>query len=146
MTTSTTAHTARAPYPRTATSVGLLLLRLAAGALLLVHGIPKLMDPAGIQGAAAGLGVPAPDVAGWLLIGGEVGLGTLLLLGLLTRLAGALVFVQLSLVWFLVHRPDGLLVDGEVNGENALLLGASGLVMAFTGAGRLSADAARRRG
>ncbi|NIZ92499.1 DoxX family protein [Kineococcus rubinsiae] len=145
-----TTSTSTLPRPRTArpdatSSVGLLLLRLVAGGLLLVHGVPKLSAPEQTLGAAAGLGVPVPDVAGWLLIAGEVGLGTLLVLGLLTRLAGLLVLVQMGLVWFLVHRPDGLLVEGQVNGENALLLGAAGLALAFTGAGRLSADAGRRR-
>jgi len=147
MTTSTTAR------PRTGarrtdapTSVGLLLLRLVAGGSLLVHGVPKLTDPDGALSTAAGLGVPAPDVAGWLLIAGEVGLGALLVLGLLTRLAGVLVLVQMALVWALVHAPDGFLVDGQVNGENALLLGAAGVTLALTGAGRLSADAERRRG
>jgi putative oxidoreductase len=146
MTTSTTARP-RAGAARTDTpsSVGLLLLRLVAGGFLLVHGVPKLLDPAGTLAAAAGLGVPAPDVAGWLLVLGEVGLGTLLVLGLLTRLAGVLVLVQTGLVWALVHAPDGFLVDGQINGENALLLGAAGLALALTGAGRLSADAARRR-
>ncbi|NAZ83095.1 DoxX family membrane protein [Kineococcus sp. R8] len=146
MTTSATARSGTLTATRTdgATSVGLLLLRLVAGALLLVHGIPKLSDPSGVVGAAGGLGVPAPEVAGWLLIAGEVGLGALLVLGLLTRIAGALVLVQMSLVWLLVHRPDGFLVDGQVNGENAILLAAAGLTLALTGAGRLSADAGRR--
>ncbi|NAZ88733.1 DoxX family protein, partial [Kineococcus indalonis] len=124
---------------------GLLLVRLVAGALLLVHGVPKLLDPAGATGMAAGLGVPAPDVAGWLVILGEVGLGALLLLGLLTRLAGGLLALQMAGVWLLVHAPQGFLVEGQVNGENALLLGGVGLLLLFTGAGRFSLDGARRR-
>ena len=136
------ARAARTPAP---TSAGLLLVRLVAGALLLVHGVPKLQDPAGATGTAAGLGVPAPDVAGWLVILGEVGLGGLLLLGLLTRAAGGLLALQMAGVWLLVHAPQGFLVEGQVNGENALLLGAAGLALAYTGAGRLSADAGRRR-
>ncbi|WP_432536495.1 DoxX family protein [Kineococcus arenarius] len=134
----------RAPPP--APSTGLLLGRLVAGALLLVHGVPKLLDPQRATGTAASLGVPAPDLAGWLVILGEVGLGSLLLLGLLTRVAGALLLVQMAGVWLLVHAPDGLLVEGQVNGENALLLGAVGLVLLFTGAGRFSLDGVLRRG
>ena len=130
-----------------ASSLGLLALRLAAGALLLVHGVPKLSDPSGATGYAASLGVPVPDVAGWLVILGEVGLGALLVLGLLTRVAGALLVVQMLGVWLLAHAPDGFLVEGQVNGENALLFAALGLLLALTGAGRFSLDAlvARRR-
>ncbi|NAZ76188.1 DoxX family membrane protein [Kineococcus sp. T13] len=126
-------------------SAGLLLLRLAAGALLLVHGVPKLSDPGGATGTAASLGVPAPDVAGWLVILGEVGLGALLVLGLLTRLAGGLLVLQMAGVWLLAHAPQGFLVDGRVNGENALLFAAVGLLLLCTGAGRWSADRALLR-
>ncbi|WP_432564725.1 DoxX family protein [Kineococcus sp. SYSU DK003] len=121
-------------------SFGLLALRLVAGALLLVHGIPKLSNPSGAGGMAASLGVPAPDLAGWLVILGEVGLGGLLLLGLATRVAGILLLVQMAGIWLLAHAPEGFLVEGQVNGENALLFAALGLTFAFTGAGRYSAD------
>lgn len=148
-TTSTAARTDRPQVVRTtaAVSIGLLALRLAAGVLLLVHGVPKLSDPGTATGMAASLDVPAPDVAGWLMILGEVGLGSLLVLGLLTRAAGTLLLVQMVGVWVLAHAPQGFLVEGQVNGENALLFAALGLVLVFTGAGRFSFDAAvfRRR-
>nr|WP_281373295.1 DoxX family protein [Kineococcus aurantiacus] len=115
-------------------------MRLAAGALLLVHGVPKLLEPATATGMAASLGVPAPTVLGWLSILGEVGLGGLLLLGLATRVAGTLLLVQMAGIWLLAHAPDGFLVQGQVNGENALLFAALGLALAFTGAGRVSLD------
>lgn len=147
MTTTTTTTPSR-PVVTTTTasaSTGLLLLRLVAGALLLVHGVPKLSAPDGATGMAASLGVPLPDLAGWLMILGEVGLGSLLVLGLLTRVAGALLLVQMAGVWLLAHAPQGFLVDGQVNGENALLLGAIGLLVVFTGAGRFAVDAVLRR-
>ncbi|WP_432511611.1 DoxX family protein [Kineococcus sp. SYSU DK001] len=130
-----------------AASLGLLALRLATGALLLVHGVPKLSNPAGATGMAASLGVPAPDLAGWLVILGEVGLGTLLIAGLATRAAGGLLLVQMAGVWLLAHAPDGFLVQGQVNGENALLFAAVGLAFCLVGAGRFSVDGvlARRR-
>ena len=144
---TTTASTTRpalsgpsAVHASASASAGLLLLRLAVGALLLVHGVPKLSDPGGATGMAASLGVPAPDVAGWLVVLGEVGLGSLLLLGLLTRVAGGLLVLQMAGVWLLAHAPQGFLVDGQVNGENALLFAAVGLLLLFTGAGRWSAD------
>ena len=126
--------------PSPLASTGLLALRLVAGALLLVHGVPKLEDPATATGYAAALGVPAPTVLGWLMILGELGLGTLLVLGLATRVAGTLLLVQMTATWLLAHAPQGFLVDGQVNGENALLYAALGLTFALTGAGRFSAD------
>jgi putative oxidoreductase len=141
-TTPTITRTDRPQVVRTtpAASIGLLLLRLAAGALLLVHGVPKLSNPAGATGMAASLDVPVPDLAGWLVILGEVGLGSLLVLGLLTRVAGALLLAQMAGVWLLAHAPQGFLVEGQVNGENALLFAALGLMFLFTGAGRFSVD------
>lgn len=143
MTTTTDTRTSRPTVVTTtgSASVGLLLLRLIAGALLLVHGVPKLSTPAMATGMAASLDVPAPDLAGWLVILGEVGLGALLVLGLLTRVAGGLLLAQMTGVWLLAHAPQGFLVDGQINGENALLLGAIGLMLVFTGAGRISVDA-----
>ena len=143
--TPDTAPAARGDHPRlvrttASASLGLLVLRLVAGALLLVHGVPKLSRPGGATGMAASLGVPAPDVAGWLVILGEVGLGSLLVLGLLTRVAGTLLLVQMVGVWLLAHAPQGFLVDGQVNGENALLYAALGLTFACTGAGRFGVD------
>ncbi|WP_432493514.1 DoxX family protein [Kineococcus auxinigenes] len=143
---STTRGASSAASTPSAPSTGLLLGRLVAGALLLVHGVPKLLEPQRATGMAASLGVPAPDLAGWLVVLGEVGLGSLLLLGLLTRVAGGLLVVQMAGVWLLVHAPSGFLVEGQVNGENALLLGAAGLVLLFTGAGRFSLDGVLRRG
>lgn len=150
--TAPTTGTVRTDRPQvvrstTTASTGLLVLRLVAGALLLVHGVPKLADPATATGYAAALQVPAPTFFGWLSILGEVGLGTLLLLGLATRVAGTLLLAQMAGIWLLAHAPQGFLVDGQVNGENALLYAALGLVLALTGAGRFSADAVllRRR-
>ncbi|MEW1956191.1 DoxX family protein [Kineococcus sp. NPDC059986] len=129
---------ARTPSPLAST--GLLVLRLVAGVLLLVHGVPKLEDPAMATGYAASLGVPAPTFLGWLMILGELGLGTLLVLGLATRVAGTLLLVQMSATWLLAHAPQGFLVDGQVNGENALLYAVLGLTFALTGAGLFSLD------
>jgi putative oxidoreductase len=150
MSTTTSTRTDRPSVVRTTptASIGLLALRLVAGALLLVHGIPKLQDPTGATGMAASLDVPAPDLAGWLVILGEVGLGSLLVLGLATRVAGTLLLAQMAGVWLLAHAPQGFLVEGQVNGENALLFAALGLMFVFTGAGRFSLDAVllRRKG
>jgi putative oxidoreductase len=123
------------------TSTGLLVLRVAVGLLLLEHGVPKLVNPSNFIGTVSGLGVPLPEVAGWLQILGEVGLGSLVLLGLLTRIAGALQAIMMGLVWITVHLPKGWTPSSGLDGETALLLAVLGVVLVFTGAGAWSMDA-----
>ncbi|WP_279582822.1 DoxX family protein [Fodinicola feengrottensis] len=108
----------------TARSVGLLVLRLMVGVVLVVHGIPKLANPAAFIHEVAGLGVPIPVVCGSLQIAGEVGLGLALLIGLMSRTAGVLVAVMMGLTWVIVHVPQGLLGKTGISGESAVLLGA----------------------
>ncbi|MFB9375405.1 DoxX family protein [Kineococcus gynurae] len=146
--TSTTAPpsgTLTVTRPSTGHSLGLLALRLVAGAVLLTHGIPKLTGLDGVTAAAAGSGVPAPEIAGILVVAGEIGLGVLLLLGLATRVAGGLLLVQMVLTWVFMHSGDGLFIEGQLNGENAVLLAAIGATLLLTGPGRVAVDAALRR-
>ncbi|PPK98644.1 putative oxidoreductase [Kineococcus xinjiangensis] len=144
MSTATRA-TATAPTITGTAAYAPLLLRLAAGGLMLLHGLPKLGGIAGVQGMVAGMGVPAPGLVTWLVVGGEIGLGVLLLAGLLTRVAGALLAVQMALYVVLVHAPQGLLTPSGLNGEHAVLLGVIGAALALTGAGGASLDRARGR-
>ncbi|WP_459642877.1 DoxX family protein [Kineococcus sp. NUM-3379] len=142
--------TTTAPRPTTAAAAGTaatapLVLRLVTGALLLVHGLPKLADPGAVQGMVAGLGVPLPALSAWLVIAGEIGLGALLLAGLLTRVAGALTALQMGLIFLVVHLPQGLTTPTGLNGENAVLLATTGAALALTGGGRASLDALRAR-
>jgi putative oxidoreductase len=129
-------------------SAGLLLLRVAVGCVLLEHGLPKLAHPSAFIDTVGRLGVPLHHVAGWLEILGELGLGCLVLVGLLTRVAGVLVAIMMGLVWGVVHLPHGWSPSGGFGGETALLLAVLGLVLALTGAGAWSLDgvlASRRR-
>jgi putative oxidoreductase len=131
-----------------ALSAGLLLLRVAVGGVLLEHGLPKLAHPSVFIDTVGRLGVPAHQVAGWLEILGEIGLGCLVLLGLLTRIAGVLLTIMMGLVWVVVHLPHGWSPGRGFDGETALLLTVLGLALALTGAGAWSLDrvlADRRR-
>jgi putative oxidoreductase len=119
----------------------LLLLRVAVGGLLLEHGLPKLGHPSVFIDTVGRLGVPVHQVAGWLQILGEIGLGCLILVGLLTRIAGVLLTIMMGLVWIVVHLPHGWSPGQGFDGEIALLLAVLGLVLALTGAGAWSLDA-----
>ena len=69
---------------------GLLILRIALGAVFIIHGGQKLfqMGPSGTGGMLTQMGVPGAAVIGPLLSFVEPLAGVGVLLGLLTRLAG----------------------------------------------------------
>lgn len=85
----------------------LLIFRVAVGAVMLTHGIPKL------QMLFAGGEVAFPDVLGigafWtlaLVVFAEVACSGLLILGILTRLASIPLIVNMAVAFFVVHGPD----------------------------------------
>lgn len=132
-------------------SLAPLLLRVAGGGALLVHGLQKLLvvTPAAFTGELAAQGLPAPQLLGWLLIAGEVGLGALLLVGLVARPAAGLAALMTGLVYVTQHlRPHGVLADGAggLEGEPAVLLLAISLALAATGPGRFALDGTRATG
>lgn len=129
-------------------SLALLLLRAAAGGALLVHGLQKLLvtTPGAFVAGVGAQGLPVPQLLGWLVIAGEVGLGALLLVGLVTRPAAGLAALLTGLVWLTQHLlPRGFVADGDggVEGEPAFLLLAMTLALAATGPGRFALDGTR---
>lgn len=134
-------------------SIGLLLLRLGFGALLVIRGLQHARDIDGFTAMIRQAHVPFPvpvSVAAWITTVGELGLGILLAVGFLTRVAGGLVAVLMGLVYVSWHVPRGNLLTLSqavgVEGENALTIGLVGLVLVFTGPGRFAVDAGFRRG
>ncbi|MBX0293905.1 DoxX family protein [Haloarcula nitratireducens] len=131
----------------TATDFGHLIVRIALGLVIFVHGIGKLnLGPfasgGGVEGFAgflASLGVPAPLLFAWLVTAVEVGGGLLVLLGLFARYAGVLIAADMFTAMFLVHLPNGFAVS---NGgyELVLLLGLLGIGISLSGPGALSLE------
>lgn len=129
-------------------NLALLLLRVAAGGVLLTHGLQKLLvlTPGAFIGGLVQQGLPLPSIVGWLLIAGEVGLGTLLVVGLAAKPAAALAAVMVGLVYLTQHLlPAGFVADGAggLEGEPALLVLAISLALAATGPGRFALDGSR---
>lgn len=123
--------------------LGLLVLRLFAGlGMALAHGWGKLPPSDGFVARLAEVGLPAPEVFGWLAGLAEFGGGLLVAVGLATRPAAALVVVTMLVAAFGAHAGDPFAAR-----EKALLYGVAFLALALTGAGRLSLDArlGRRR-
>ena len=127
-------------------SLGKLILRLAVGILILLHGIYKLNHGiSGIEGMLAAKGWPA--VLAWGVYAGEI-LGPLLvILGIYARLGGALIAGNMVVAILLAHMGQlGLLND--MGGWQLELQGmflAGGLAIAMIGAGRFSLAGGRGR-
>ncbi len=118
---------------------GKLILRLALGILILMHGIAKLSKGVdGIAGMLTSHGVPG--VVAYLVFVGEIVAPVLIIMGLFTRPAAWIVVINMLFAFWLVHSRD-LMALGSAGGwklelQGMYLFGA--LALAFLGAGRFS--------
>lgn len=126
-----------------ATSVALLILRVALGVIFTAHGWQKFNEftIAGTQASFAQMGVPAADVVAPVVAVLELAGGVALILGLFTRIVAALLALDMLGALFLVHAAAGIYVT---NGgyELVLILAASAAALSLAGAGGFSIDAA----
>ena len=126
--------------------LGLLLLRLGLAAIMLAHGYQKLFLQGGgsfaaTQAGFAQLGVPFPQVSGILIVILELVGGLAMVFGLLTVIVGLCYAAAMAAAIFYIHLAHGFFV--AANGyEFAGLTGVVALVLAISGAGRLSLDRA----
>jgi putative oxidoreductase len=126
--------------------IGMLLLRLTVGLTLGAHGAQKLFGwfgGPGLDGTGKGMEMLGffPGRRHALMAGlAEVGGGLLLALGLMTPVAASIVFAVMLVASVSAHLKRGFFV---MNGgyEYTLVLGLSGLSLAFTGPGLVSLDA-----
>ena len=130
-----------APTPAPVRDLALLIARIGLGVVLLTHGIDKLR--AGFGATADGfdaMGIPLPAAAAAFALVAEIGGGALLVLGLLTPLAGILVIGQMAGAYWFAHRGTEVM---SANGgwELVGLIAFLALVIGATGAGRFSLDA-----
>ena len=127
--------------------LGLLLLRFAVGGTLVAHGLQKLLvfTLPGVAGSFAGMGIPlaevvAPAVAAIELIG-----GSLIVLGIGTRVAGLLAAAAMLGAVFTAHAGAGFFAaDGGF--ELPLLIACAAVSLALTGPGRFSVHTALLHG
>ncbi|HEV2388039.1 MAG TPA: DoxX family protein [Candidatus Acidoferrales bacterium] len=125
---------------------GVLLIRLATGGVFLSEGIQKFLFPAELgAGRFAKIGIPSPQFmapfVGWV----EIICGSLLLLGLLTRLAALPLVIDIVIAIMTTKFPMWLergfwITAHEARTDVAMLLGA--LFLLAVGPGPLSLDAA----
>ena len=117
------------------TDLGLFILRIGISALMLTHGIPKLMkllegnfefgDPIGL----------GPTVSLILAVIGEVFAPVLMIVGYKTRLAAIPAAITMAVAVFVVHAADPIGTK-----EKALLFLIGFVVIAICGAGKYSLD------
>ncbi|QFQ01486.1 Putative oxidoreductase MhqP [Corynebacterium urogenitale] len=119
----------------------LLIARVILGVVLIAHGWQKYNDWT-VEGTGQNfeqMGVPSPDLSAQIVTYFEITGGVLLILGLLVRLVGPLLFVAMAGAAWFAHRDNGIFVaDG--GWELVAVIGAAGLALSAAGAGRISLD------
>ncbi|WP_305094197.1 DoxX family protein [Prescottella sp. R16] len=125
-----------------ARDLSLLIARIGLGVVFIAHGWQKFSTWGidGTQAAFAGMDIPLADVSAIVAATIELVGGILLLVGFATRIAGALLFLNMAGAFVFVHVGNGLFV-GDGGYELVLTLGVAALLVAGVGAGRFSVDA-----
>ena len=116
-------------------SLGLLILRVAAGVLMMTHGWSKIQNFEGMVQSGfdpVGMGATLSVV---MLIGAEFIAALFIVLGLLTRLSAVPLIVAMSVAAFVAHESDPLQVK-----ELSLIYLTIFATLLITGAGKYSLD------
>lgn len=119
-------HITRFAYHK---AMGMLLVRLAAGAVFINHGWMKLQNLSGAEGFFSGLGLP-PGAATLVAVVEVVG-GIMLALGIAPRIAGLVLGIEMIVAMLLVGIPNG-------SYELEMVLAAAALAVFMIGSGRYS--------
>jgi putative oxidoreductase len=129
------------PIVSVARDLAILIARIGVGVVFVAHGWQKLAT-FGVGSTAASFdqtGVPLPTISAWFATLVELLGGAALILGLAVPVAGLLLFVNMLGAYLTVHARHGIFVQAR-GGELVIALGAAGLLLAVSGAGRFSLD------
>ncbi|HEV3410058.1 MAG TPA: DoxX family protein [Chthoniobacterales bacterium] len=127
-------------------AVALLIFRVALGLCFVVHGLGKLgiVGPGNMSGFTSwlqSLGVPAPALQARVAMLSELVGGTLIAIGLFTRVAAFFCMVAMIVAASIGHKGGGYLITNNPPGnEYALNLAILMLVLILTGPGLYSLD------
>ncbi len=119
----------------------LTLLRAVLGIIFVYHGYLKLFVPGGFKSAVsffAASGIVLPAYSALFAAAAEFLGGLLILIGLFTRWASIVLFIEMLAAFFMVHLKNGFSVSGS-GYEFVLLILAALAVVLINGAGNLSA-------
>ncbi len=112
------------------------------GLVFIVYGLSKVSHLGGSVAFWTRLHLPAPGVMGPVQAIVELGGGILLVLGLLTRLCGVLLALDMVGALLIVRMPHAAFQGGYALEWQALMIA---LALAIAGAGAFSLDRALRR-
>ena len=140
---------ALAPFYAWVRDLSWLLIRLTAGGILLVHGWGKLMGPGAAAfagGALARRGIEPSLPLAYVVFFNETVGAVCLMLGLLTRVVAAMIAVEMAVITFVVHWPNGFIWSTAGGGwEFPFFWGLIVFAIALRGGGPYSLDRALGR-
>ena len=123
-------------------SAGILIARIILGIVLIAHGWQKFNEwtIAGTTEAFTGMGVPAATIAAPIAATVELIGGILILIGLVARIAAALVALQMfgAGIWG-GHFGSGIMV-AENGWELVMVIAAVAVILLAAGPGQYAAD------
>ena len=127
-----------------AANLALLILRVTLGGVFLAHGINHVFRGGKIEGVGRwfeSMGMRPGVFHAWLASITEIVAGALLVIGLLTPLAGAGVVGTMIVAWVINHLKNGFFIFRPGEGwEYVMTLTALGLIVATLGPGEWSVD------
>lgn len=116
------------------------IMRFATGACLAPHGILKLLNHAALPTKSiAALGMPAPELWSSLVAVNESVMAIFLAIGLFTRLAALTIFIEMTVIAWVIQIHFGYFWTQKGN-EFPLLLQVLAFAIFFRGGGNLSVD------
>jgi putative oxidoreductase len=126
-----------------ALNLALLILRVALGVIMALHGAQKVFGVLGGSGIEPfsemikGLGFAPPVVWAWVVALSEFIFGIFLVLGIVPRISASVIAVIMAVAIIKVHGPNGFFMSK--NGyEYQLLLMASCICLILNGSGKMS--------
>lgn len=126
------------------TDIGLLILRIAVGALMLLHGLSKIGHTSFIGGMLSSAGLPSFLAYGVYIT--EIIAPVMILIGFRTRLAAIVYLAGALFALFLVHGAEIFSLNSN-GGWAVELLGLyilGSLALYFTGGGKLALSSANK--
>lgn len=117
------------------------LMRFAAGAILVPHGVQKILNTpiAKFAPNIAAKGLPFPEALAYLAYFAESAAAACLAIGLFTRIAAAMIGIEMLVIVFLFQWQFGYFWTNR-GYEFALLWAVLCIALFFKGGGRYSVD------